>query len=69
MPDLGNPASIISVIFSMLQNRSEMFAAIAGDTRSDLWMRQKFYQTAYRATMWAWFSNVLEKAFVSRVKR
>lgn len=29
----------------------------------------KFYHTVYNATMWQWFSNVLDKPSASRVNR
>lgn len=46
-----------------------MPAAIAGEVRSVLRMRTKLYQSAYSATMCAWFSSFFEKALVRRVNR
>jgi hypothetical protein len=45
LPGFANLASIISATSSMLRSRSEMLADIAMLSRSDLWMRQKLYQT------------------------
>src|SRR3981189_5832 len=51
------------------QRRLSIRAAIAGETRSVLWMRTKLYQSAYSATMYSWFCSFLLKPFVSRVNR
>ena len=44
-------------------------AAIAGDMRIVLWMRQKFAYVRYSTNEWIWFSSFFPKALVSRVKR
>src|ERR1700704_4716462 len=68
-PIFSDRASISATTSSIDQRRLSIRAAIAGETRSVLWMRTKLYQSAYSATMYSRFCSFLLKPFVGRVNR